>query len=113
MNTYLILAAIPIGIIVSIVLCFFKDHNARRGKIMNILLIVGILFFLSPFLMAFTSFAAAGFEGNIWGEGPGGHGVYLWLYMFVLPISMIAQPLLIVLKITHIQETKKKKEEPS
>lgn len=113
MNIYLILIAIPIAIIVSIVLCFFKDHKARRGKIMNVLLILGILFFLSPFLMIFTSFITAGFDGNIWGEGPAGHGVYLWLYMFILPISMIAQPLLIILKITHIQETKKKREESS
>ncbi len=77
---------------------------------MNVLLIVGVLFFLSPLLMAFSSFAAAGFQGNIWGEGPGGHGVYLWLYMFVIPISFVLQPTLIVLKISHIQESRKKKE---
>jgi TRAP-type mannitol/chloroaromatic compound transport system permease small subunit len=100
-----------VALIASIVLCFYKDHKPRRGRIMNILLIFGVILFLSPFLMAFTSFAAAGFQGNIWGEGPGGHGVYLWLYMFILPVSLISQPLLLVLKFNHIQESRKKKKE--
>jgi len=61
---------------------------------MAILLIGNALFFLFPLIYAFVNTYP---EGNMWSEN--GPGAILWLYIFILPISLIVQVVLIILKV--------------
>ncbi|MCB9638506.1 MAG: hypothetical protein H6728_12970 [Myxococcales bacterium] len=51
----------------------------------------------SPFLLVFLSWAKAGFTGNIWSEGPGGHGTAIWLMFFTLPAGFLISGTVVVL----------------
>lgn len=62
---------------------------------MNVLLIVNALIFLSPLILAFFSTPSG---ESMWNENTGG-GAAIWLYLIVLPITAIAQLVLLILKI--------------
>ena len=49
--------------------------------------------------MSFLSYVGAGFEGNMFSEGPNGHGAYLWLLMFTIPAGGIGLLIVLVLQI--------------
>lgn len=78
----------------SIGLCFLKDLNKTRKMVLNIILIFNGLVFLFPLLYAYL---ASGPEENMWNEN--GPGAILWLYIVVAPLCIIAQLVLLILKI--------------
>lgn len=90
---------IPIS---SVGLLFVKDYNAVRREIMNILLIINTLLFLSPLINAYTSTPAG---ESMWNENSGG-GENLWMYLIILPVCLIIQFVLIALKIVFYIEKK-------
>ena len=67
---------------------------------MNILLILNLVFFLSPIILAFLITP----PGKSWANEGSGGGAALWLYIMVLPISTIVQLVLMVLKIIFAQQ---------
>lgn len=86
----------------SIAFVFLEDKKKGRKEVMNALLIMNAIFFLSPLIMAYTNTP----EGeSMWNENSGG-GASLWLYIIVLPISLIAQFVLITLKIVFATKSK-------
>lgn len=95
----IIMLLIPLS---SIGLLFLKDAKKERKLIMNILLILNALFFLSPMIMAFFNTPHG---ESMWNENTGG-GAFLWLYLLVLPVSGIVQIILLVLKITYANNSK-------
>lgn len=69
------------------------------NQLFFILLPVSLLFTLFPLLMAFLSWAFSGFRNSMWSEGPSGHGVYIWLMFFTLPIGGLAFLVILVIKL--------------
>lgn len=86
----------------SVGLLFIKDDKKERKQIMNGLLIMNAVFFLSPKFMAY-SYTPSG--ESMWNENASG-GAVLWLYIIILPISAIAQLVLLILKIVFATNSK-------
>jgi len=62
---------------------------------MNGLLIMNAIIFLSPIFMAYSNTPSG---ESMWDENTGG-GAALWFYIIILPLSAIAQLVLLILKI--------------
>lgn len=86
----------------SIGLLFLKDVKKERKQTMNGLLIMNAIVFLSPIFMAYSNTPTG---ESIWNENSGG-GAALWLYIIILPISMIVQLVLLTLKIVFAINSK-------
>ncbi|HLW40160.1 MAG TPA: hypothetical protein VKX31_07205 [Brumimicrobium sp.] len=69
---------------------------------MNGLLIMNAIVFLSPIFMAYSNTPTG---ESIWNENSGG-GAALWLYIIILPISVIVQLVLLTLKIVFAMNSK-------
>jgi Kef-type K+ transport system membrane component KefB len=94
MQTLVLFFLIPL---LSITFLFVKDDKKERKQIMNVLLIVNAVFFLSPIFIAYLNTPHG---ESLWNENTGG-GEALWLYIIIFPISVIAQLVLLVLKIIY------------
>ena len=86
----------------SIGLLFLKDVKKERKQTMNGLLIMNAIVFLSPIFMAYSNTPTG---ESIWDENSGG-GAALWLYIIILPISVIVQLVLLTLKIVFAMNSK-------
>jgi hypothetical protein len=86
----------------SIGLLFLKDAKSQRKQVMNVLLILNAVLFLSPLIMAYLETPSG---ENMWSDNSGG-GAFLWLYLIVLPICAIIQLVLLVLKINFAINSK-------
>jgi|SRR5690554_6114173 len=86
----------------SIGLLFLKDVKKERKQTMNGLLIMNAIVFLSPIFMAYSNTPTG---ESIWNENSGG-GAALWLYIIILPISVIVQLVLLTLKIVFAMNSK-------
>jgi hypothetical protein len=86
----------------SIGLLLLKDSKRERKIVMNVLLILNAVLFLSPMLMAYSNTPTG---ESMWNENTGG-GAALWLYLIIFPFSAIAQIVLLVLKIIFAQNSK-------
>ncbi len=86
----------------SILLVFLKDDKKERKRIMNLLLILNSIFFFSPIFSAYLNTPKG---ESMWNENTGG-GAYLWLYFIVLPLSALAQLVLLILKIVFSTNSK-------
>lgn len=86
----------------SIGLLFLKDVKKERKQTMSGLLIMNAIVFLSPIFMAYSNTPTG---ESIWNENSGG-GAALWLYIIILPISMIVQLVLLTLKIVFAINSK-------
>jgi len=85
-------------------LLFLQDSKPARKKAMNILILLVLLGFFAPIL--FT--AITSFGGNPYSEA--GNGVFLWLYLVVGPIGILAYLILLVLKIIFAIIAKQQKQ---
>jgi hypothetical protein len=90
----LLFLLIPIS---SVVLLFLKDTKKKRKIILNILLILNVFLYLSPLIIAFFNTPPG---ESMWNENTGG-GAAIWLYFIVFPVSVIAQLILLILKIVY------------
>ena len=52
---------------------------------------------ITPILLAMGSWILSGFQGDILSEGGEGHGVYLWLFLYSIPIGSFLFGLLILI----------------
>ncbi|SHJ98231.1 hypothetical protein [Pseudozobellia thermophila] len=80
----------------SIGLLFVTDSNPQRKLILNGLLILNAIVYLLPIAYAYFNTPKG---GNMWDEN--GPGAVLWLYMILLPLCVIAQVVLLILKIVN------------
>lgn len=62
-----------------------------------LIVLAGIALF--PMALSFISWMFSGFKGSMWGEGPGGHGAYMWLMLITLPIGGFGMLMVLVKKI--------------
>lgn len=90
MGELILFLLIPIS---SILLLFLKDMNKNRKEIMNILLIMNALLFLSPLFMAYANTPKG---ESMWSAATGS---YMWLYIVILPTTILFQFILLLLKI--------------
>ena len=90
----IVFLAIPIA---SFILLFLKDDQKVRKWVMNILLIVNLVFFLSPIILVFLNTPPG--KSFTSPSGGSGWGNELWLYLLVFPISGIVLLALMILKI--------------
>ena len=97
---YLIFSFIPFS---SLILLFLKDNELKRKKLLNIGLIINTLFFLSPmiYLLLTTPFGK-----NMFSEQSGNEAI-LWSYIFIFPICIIVQLVLMIFKIVYSIKSKK------
>lgn len=80
--------------LLSIALCFLKDANKTRGVLLNVLLVLNALLYISPLLYAYLATPSG---GNMWSEN--GPGAALWLYFIILPVCGLAFLVLLILKL--------------
>ena len=80
----------------------------KRIVIASILLNVAVFF--SPILLAVGSWVLSGFNGSPLSEGGPGHGAYIWLYFYVLPIAFLWGVLNVVLIVSSYIKASKSKE---
>lgn len=88
----ILLCIIPV---LSIALLFVKDTNKIRRRILNILLLLNLILYASPVLIAYA-YTPSG--ENMFSELSGG-GAALWLFYFVLPASAGVLLILMIMKI--------------
>ncbi|MDO6518139.1 hypothetical protein [Zobellia uliginosa] len=93
MIAILLFLILPIS---SIALLFIDDSNTQRKLILNGLLILNAVVYLFPIGYAYFLTPKG---GNMWDEN--GPGAVLWLYMILLPLCVIAQVVLFILKIVN------------
>lgn len=86
----------------SIGLLFLKDEKKERKQIMNVLLIINALVFLSPLFLAYSNTPTG---ESMWNENTGG-GAALWLYLIIFPLSGLAQITLLILKVVFVTKSK-------
>lgn len=86
----------------SIGLLFLKDEKKERKQIMNVLLIINALVFLSPLFLAYYNTPTG---ESMWNENTGG-GAALWLYLIIFPLSGLAQITLLILKVVFVTKSK-------
>lgn len=77
-----------------------KDANRSRGIILNVLLILNVMFYLSPLAIAWDATPPG---DSILSENGG--GAAFWLYFIIGPISIIIYIILAILKIVFRQRT--------
>ncbi|MEL6305457.1 MAG: hypothetical protein AAFQ20_11780 [Bacteroidota bacterium] len=106
MSEVLMLILFLLPALLSIALCFLKDANKTRGVLLNVLLVLNALLYISPLLYAYLATPSG---GNMWSEN--GPGAALWLYFIILPISGLVFLVLLILKL--IFRRKSKSEEPN
>jgi len=81
---------IPIS---SFILYFIKDKKKKRGIIINIVVLINSLIYLSPLIIAYVSTRP---NGNMWSEN--GPGAILWTYLLLIPLCFVIQIILMILK---------------
>ena len=81
--------------ILSIALLFVKDTKKIRRSILNVLLLLNLVLYASPVLVAYANTPKG---ENMFSELSGG-GAALWLYYFILPASALVLLILMVLKL--------------
>ncbi|MEM0933380.1 MAG: hypothetical protein AAGJ12_13010 [Bacteroidota bacterium] len=81
-------------VFLSVALCFIKDSKTYRGIILNTILALNALFYMSPLLYAYWATRP---NGNMWSEN--GPGAILWSYFIVFPFCGFVLLLLLVLKL--------------
>lgn len=86
----------------SIGLLFLKDEKKERKQIMNVLLIINTLVFLSPLFLAYSNTPSG---ESMWNENTGG-GAALWLYLIIFPLSGLTQITLLILKVVFATKSK-------
>lgn len=85
--------ALPLS---SIALMFISDSNTSRKIILNSILAINAIVFILP--IAYAYFATPK-GGNMWDEN--GPGAVIWLYMFILPLCVLVQIVVFILKIIN------------
>ena len=96
----LIFSFIPIS---TILLFFLKDCDLKRKKALNIGLVINNLIFYSPIIYMYFATPAG---QNMWSEMDG-PGAAVFAYIFLLPICMLIQFVLMTLKIVFAIKYKK------
>ncbi len=78
----------------TVILLFINDSRKRRNLILNIVLVINTLLYSYPVVSAYLNTPPG---GNMWSEN--GPGAILWLYMIILPICVVVQIGIMVLKV--------------
>ncbi len=80
----------------------------NRIVIASILLNVAVFF--SPILLAVGSWVLSGFDGEPLSEGGPGHGAYLWMFFYALPLAFLWGVLNVVLIVSsYVKASRSKK----
>jgi hypothetical protein len=95
MLNYLLIPFIPALIF------FLKDKNKLRKNILNGLVIANLVFLYTPLFLAVINTPNG---ESIWNENSGG-GTYIWLYYLIIPIYLIVQLILTILKLVFAFKT--------
>lgn len=96
---YLLFSILPIS---SVALLFLKDKNKERWETMNALLVINAILFLSPLFKAYSNTPAG---ESMWNENTGG-GAALWIYIFIFPLCVLIQLVLLILKLVFYSNSK-------
>jgi prepilin signal peptidase PulO-like enzyme (type II secretory pathway) len=89
----------------SIVAFLIKDTNEKRMTLLNFFLIINTIVYVFPMAYAYVTFLS---DGDMWNEN--GSGAILWVYTVLLPVCIIIQIILVLLKVIfHLKSRKKKK----
>lgn len=92
--------------VASIALLFVKDSDRKRKIMLNVLLILNILLYLYPVIEAYWITPKG---ESMFDENKGG-GAALWMYVRILPITILVFIILLSLKGIYAPKTDKKSE---
>lgn len=89
----------------SIITFLIKDANEKRMTLLNFFLITNTIVYVFPMAYAYLSSLS---DGDMWNEN--GSGAILWVYTVLIPVCIIIQIILVLLKVIfHLKSRKKKK----
>lgn len=94
MSDLIILGLFLLPALISIALCFLKDSNKVRRIVLNVLLMLNTVVYLTPLLYAYWQTRP---DGNMWSEN--GPGAALWVYFILLPLCALILLVLLILKL--------------
>ena len=92
--------------IASIALLFVKDADPERKKTLNFFIIANCLLYFYPVIRAFLNTPKG---ESMFDENKGG-GAALWMYFYILPITIIAFIVFLVLKSIYAPKTDEEKQ---
>lgn len=78
----LLLIVFPILILILIAT---NIQGKTRNRVLNLVIISGLILLLFPVSMSFFSWVSSGFEGSMFSEGGAGHATWIWFYFYVGP----------------------------
>ncbi len=85
----------------SIALLFAKDRDPARKTVMDVLIGANCLLYLYPIIQAYLNTPKG---ESIYDENKGG-GAALWMYIYILPITIIAFIIFLILKSVFAPKT--------
>ena len=94
MEEIFILFLFVLPALLSLASCFIKDLNKKRGIILNTVLVINALVYLSPLIYAYWATRP---DGNMWNEN--GPGAIIWLYFIILPVCVLVLITVFILKL--------------
>ena len=87
--------------LLSLACCFIKDSNKVSRLVLNTILIINAVGYLTPLIYAYWATFP---DGNMWDEN--GAGAVIWLYVIILPICILVVIVLFILKMVLRKKTK-------